>query len=174
MLMRDVQFDPEYESKIRRKKLADQEVEVNKSMAKAAHKRGLTQVVETETTKLVKIITQEKVAELIRMKARNDRAIVKITADYERYATRKKADADLEAAKMDAKGDLLLKQAEAEGERLRNDAMRGVGGSIIVALEAARNLNFADVTISTLNIDLLDLDAMATKLGVPPRDKKKE
>ena len=45
--------------------------------------------------------------------------------------------------------------------------MRGVGGSTIVALEAARNLNLTEVTVSTMDIDLLDLDGMATKLGVP-------
>jgi hypothetical protein len=57
--------------------------------------------------------------------------------------------------------------AEAEGEKLRNAAMIGVGGSTIVALEAAKNLNLSDVTISTVDTDLLDIDSMATKLGVP-------
>jgi hypothetical protein len=42
-----------------------------------------------------------------------------------------------------------------------------VGGGIIVALEAAKNLNLEDVTISTVENDLLDIDGMATKLGAP-------
>ena len=78
-------------------------------------------------------------------------------------------DADLSAAQKDAQGQLLVKRAEAEGERLRNLAMMGAGGNILVALEAARNLNLSKATISTINVDLLDLDTMAEKLGVPKR-----
>ena len=50
---------------------------------------------------------------------------------------------------------------------MRNLAMKGVGGGVIVALEAAKNLNLEDVTISTVDNDLLDVDGMATKLGAP-------
>ncbi|HIJ64535.1 MAG TPA: hypothetical protein HPP77_01185 [Candidatus Hydrogenedentes bacterium] len=166
VLIRDVQFDPEYENKIRSKKLADQDVELNKSLAKAEEMKGKTQVIEAETKKLVDIITKEKEAELVRMQAEADLEVATITAEYERYATEKRADADLLAAQKEAKGNLLVKTAEAEGEKLRNAAMQGVGGSTIVALEAAKNLNLSDVTISTMTVDLLDLDGMATKLGV--------
>jgi len=165
VLIRDVQFDPEYENKIRRKKLADQEVELNKSMAKAAAMQGKTQLIEAETKRLVNIIKKEKDAALVRMQADTDREIAKIRADYERYATEKQADADLVEAQKESEGTLLMKTAEAEGERLRNSAMQGVGGSTIVALEAAKNLNLSDVTISTMNIDLLNLDEIADKLG---------
>ena len=167
VLIRDVQFDPEYENKIRRKKLADQEVELNKSMARAAEMQGKTQVIEAETKKLVNIITKEKEAELIRMQAETERKIAKIRADSEKYATEKQADADLVAAQNQAEGDLKVKMAEAEGERRRNEALIGPGGSTLVALEAAKNLSLSDVTISTMNIDVLDLDKMAKKLGVP-------
>jgi len=133
---------------------------------------GCTQVIEADTKKLVDIITKELAAELVRMEASADRKVVKIKADYDRYVTEKKADADLIAAQKGAEGNLLTKKAEAEGERLRNEAMQGVGGSIIVALEAAKNLNLSNVTISTVQIDLLDVDAMVEKLGVPPRESK--
>lgn len=173
VLIREVRFDPEYELKIRRKKLADQEVEYNKAQERAKTESGKTQVIEAETQKLIKIIQQELKATLVEMEAQTSLEVAKIKAAYEKYATEKKADADLLAAQNDAEGELLVKQAEAEGERLRNDAMRGVGGSTIVALEAAKNLNFEEITISTLEVDLLDLDAMATKLGVPPPEDKK-
>jgi regulator of protease activity HflC (stomatin/prohibitin superfamily) len=166
VLIRDVVFDPEYEKKIRQKKLADQEVELNKSMAAAAEMQGKTQVIEAETKKLVNIIKKEKEALLVTMQARTDLQIAKIKAGYDKYSTEKRADADLVAARKEAEGELLVKKAEAEGERLRNDAIQGAGGSVIVALEAARNLNLSDVTISTMDIDLLDIDAMAEKLGI--------
>ncbi len=172
VLIRNVQFDPEYEMKIRRKKLADQDVEVNKSEAEAARTRGKTQVIEADTIKLVSIIGEEQKAEVVRMQADTDRRIARIEADYEKYATEKVADAELIEAQKEARGRLLMKKAEAEGESLRNQAMMGAGGRVLVALEAARNLNFKNVTISTVDTDLLDIGKMAEKLGVPEETRK--
>lgn len=172
VLMRDVQFDPEYEMKIRRKKLADQEVELNKAQARAKTMAGKTQVIEAETVRKVEIVKKEKEAALIRMQAEADLKIARIKADADKYAVQKQADADLVAAQKGAEGQLLVKKAEAEGERLRNRAMMGVGGRIIVALEAARNLNLTDLIISTLAIDPLDIDGMVTRLGVPEEENE--
>lgn len=166
ILIRDVEFDPRYEQEIRRKKLADQEVELNKSMGKAEQMRGKTQVIEAETLKLVNIIVKEKEAELIRMQAETDLEITKIKAGYDKYTTEKQADADVIVAQKEAEGHRLVKTAEAKGEDLRNKALQGAGGSVIVALEAAKNLNLTDVTISTMDVDLLDINGMAEKLGV--------
>ncbi len=166
ILVKNVQFDNEYEKKIRRKKLADQEVELNKSLEAAAMQRGRREVIEAETKRKVNVIMQEQKAEITKMQAEMDRKIVKLRAEYEKYATEKQADANLIQTEKAAEGELLIKQAEAEGEKLRNQAMQGVGGSTIVALEAARNINLADITISTVDIDLLDIDGMATRLGV--------
>ncbi len=166
VLIRDVEFDSRYEQEIRLKKLADQEVELNKSMAAAAEMRGKTQVIEAETVKLVNIIVKEKEAQLINMQAETDLEIAKIKAGADKYVTEKKADADLIVAEKEADGERQVRTAEAEGERLRNEALQGGGGSVIVALEAARNLNIKDATISTMDVDLLDVDAMVEKLGM--------
>ena len=165
VLIRSVQFDPEYENKIRRKKLADQEVELNKSMAAAEEMSGKTQVIEAETEKLVQLVVKEKEAELVRMKAETDLEIASINANANRYVTEKKADADLINAQKGAEGLLKIRVAEADGEKLRNEAMQGSGGAILVALEAAQNLNITDVEVSTADVDFLDLDAMVEKLG---------
>ncbi len=166
VLIRDVEFDPEYEAKIRQKKLADQEVRLNISLAKAAEMSGKTQVIEAETLKLLAIIVKEKEAELVTMQASTDLEVAKIQAQYKKYSTEKTADADLIKAANQAKGDLLVKTAQAEGERLRNEAMQGSGGNVIVALEAARNLNLSEATISTIEVDLLDVNGMANRLGL--------
>jgi regulator of protease activity HflC (stomatin/prohibitin superfamily) len=171
VLIRNVEFDPKYEAKIRSKKLADQEVELNKSMADAERMSGKTQVIEAETSKLIAIITKEKEAKLIDMEATTDLQIAKIEAQYRKYVTEKTADADLIADQKQAAGQRLVKEAEAEGERLRNEALTGAGGDIMVALEAARNLQIKDVTISTLEVDLLDITGMAEKLGVPAEEE---
>jgi len=171
LLIRDVQFDPEYERKIQTKKLADQEVEVNKSLQRARKMQGKTDVIGAETKRLIQIIQEEKKAELVRMQAETNVTIAVIKATSEKYATEKRADADLYKGKKVAAGYLLVKQAQAEGERLRNLAMMGAGGNIIVALEAAKNLNLENVTISTVDNDLLDIDAMATKLGAIQKEE---
>ena len=168
VLIRNVEFDPEYENKIRSKKLADQEVEVNKSEARAEEMRGKTQVIEAETKKLVDIVIKEKEAELVTMQAETELEMAKLKARYDKYATEKRADADLVAAENNAEATRRVKTAEAEGEKLRNEALQGAGGEVIVALEAARNLNLSDITISTFQNDLLDIDGMATKLGLSP------
>ncbi len=165
VLIRSVQFDPEYENKIRRKKLADQEVELNKSMAAAEGMSGKTQVIEAETAKLVNLVIKEKEAELISMKAETDLKIATIRANAERYVTEKKADADLIRAQKGAEGLLKVRMAEAAGEKLRNEALQGSGGNILVALEAAQNLNVTTIEVSTVDQDFLDLDGMAKKLG---------
>ena len=167
VLIRSVQFDPEYEKKIRRKKLADQEVELNISMGKAEEMSGKTQVIEAETKKLVNLVIKEKEAELIRMQAETDLQIATIKAEFDRYVKEKEADADLIEAQKSSEGTLKVLTAEAEGERLRNEALQGSGGDILVALEAAKNLNIQDVDVSTLDIDFLNLEEMAQKLGAP-------
>jgi regulator of protease activity HflC (stomatin/prohibitin superfamily) len=170
VLIRDVEFDPRYEQEIRLKKLADQEVELNKSMAAAAEMRGKTQVIEAETIKLVNIIVKEKEAELINMQAATDLEIAKIKAEADRFVTEKRADADLIVAEKEADGERQVRTSEAEGERLRNQALHGAGGNTIVALEAARNLQIKEATISTMDVDLLDVDAMVEKLGMHKKD----
>ena len=100
------------------------------------------------------------------MKAQTDLEIASIQAEAERFIKELKADADLVNARKGADGARKVAMAEAEGEKLRNDAIQGVGGSVIVALEAARNLRIDEATISTVNIDLLDINKMVEKLGL--------
>ncbi|MBT3291570.1 MAG: hypothetical protein HN904_28260 [Victivallales bacterium] len=174
VLLRDVEFDPDYEEKIRTKKLADQEVEVNKSEAKAEEMAGKTQVIEAETARLVKKIDEDQKAEIVRLQADADLKIATIAAEAEAYAAEKMADADLVQAQKEAEGDLQVKLSEAEGEKLRNKALSSAGGSIIAALEAARNIKISQIAVSTNETDLIDLDFMASKLGVPETDAKQK
>lgn len=169
ILIRDIRFDEQYERKIKDKKLADQDVEVNRSKALAAEQAGRTRKVLAETEAMVMEIQQKLQAQLTRMRAATHRRVEKIVADAARFRTEKRADADAYAAKKKADGDLLIQQAEAQGEHLRNQALRGEGAEVLVALEAARNLKLGPVTFSSLRWDMLDIDEVVTKLGAPPR-----
>ncbi len=167
ILIRDVKFDEQYERKIKDKKLADQDIELNKSKGLSAQQKGLTQKILAETDAMVKVIQQTRDATLMQMKAEMDKKINKIVADYQKYVTETRADADLYAAEKNAAGTLLIKKAEAAGEDLRRRALLGPGGATIAALETVRNLRLGDVVFSTLRFDPLDVNQVLTKLGVP-------
>ncbi len=177
VLIRDVQFDIDYEAKIRSRKLADQEVELNKSQSEAARKRRETELIEMTTKRLVEKITKQKEAALVTMEAETDRKIVEIQAktnkavaeikaEADKYATEKRADADMYSSQLQARGEVLVRKAEAEGEKMRNQAMTGDGGRVLVALKAAQNLNLNEITVSTIETNPLDVKTMVESLGL--------
>ena len=86
-------------------------------------------------------------------------------AEAEVEVARNQADADLYTQALLARGQLLGMEAEAEGERLRAAAVQGPGGQNLVALEAINSLQLGSITISTLEVPLLDIDQMVTRLG---------
>ncbi|NQZ56207.1 MAG: hypothetical protein HRT88_01885 [Lentisphaeraceae bacterium] len=166
LLIRDITFSDQLEEKILREKIATQEVLLNQFENLAEQERGKVSEIEAQTRKKIAIIKQELKSEMITLEATTFAEITKINATAQLYSTKKEAEADLIAAESEAKGQLLVKKSEAQGEKLRNDAMRGVGGSTIVALEAARNINLSNITVSTVDIDFLDLNEMAERFGV--------
>ncbi len=165
ILIREIGFDPQYEKKILDKKLADQDVELNKSLAIAAEKKGETGVIKAEAAAMVKVIAMERDGEIIKMRADTEKQISKIAADASKYRLETRSSADLYAAELIAQGNLLVREAEAEGERLKAQALMGNGGRNLVALEAARNLNLNEMTLSTIGLDVLDIESMIERLG---------
>lgn len=165
VLIRDIAFDPSYERKILDKKLADQDVELNKSRALAEEKKGLTNTIAAETEAKVRVIEEEMRAAKLTLQAETNKQMSQIQADSKYASAKLKADADLYAAEASAKGQLLEKQAEAEGERLKAVALNTAGGNNLVALELVQSLQLDAATVSTLEVDFLDVDAMVDKLG---------
>ena len=94
-----------------------------------------------------------------------DTEVIEILATADKFLVEKKALGNHYMRVRVALGELLIEQAKAEGERLRREAMTGFGGDLIVALEAARNINLADVMVSTRDVDLLNVREMVNKLG---------
>lgn len=160
LLIRNVSFDPNYEKKIREKKLADQDIILNKSIAAATRQKAITDKIIAETEAMVKIKMQEKEAKMAEIEAKTNEEIAKIKADYMKYVTQKKADADLYAAKKQAEGKLLIKKAQAEGEKLLNEALSSAGGARVVALDAAKNIQLKNFVLSSGQLNPIDLDAV--------------
>jgi len=165
ILIRDIAFDPSYERKILDKKLADQDVELNKSRALAEDKKGETNRIAAETEAKVRVIEQELIAKKLTMKADTDKEIAQLNADARLTAAKLKADADLYKAEFEAKGTLLEKEASAEGERLKATALNTPGGENLVAFEIVEQLNLGEVTVSTQSNDFLDVASVLEKVG---------
>lgn len=166
VLILEMRFDPQLERKIKNIKLAELDNVLNISKALAAEQRGITQTIDADTEAIAQKITGDKERSITVLDAETTKKTIELLAEADKYLVQKKAEGDLYKQQRKAEGNLLIKQAQAEGERLRREAIAGMGGDIIVAMEAARNMNLADLNISSLDINLLDVDDMATRLGV--------
>ncbi len=166
VLILEMRFDPQLERKIKNIKLAELDFVLNKSKALAAEQRGITQTIDADTEAIAQKIIGDKERAITVLDAETTKRTIELLAEADKYLVQRKAEGDLYKQQRKADGNLLIKQAQAEGERLRREAISGMGGDIIVAMEAARNMNLADLNISSLDINLLDVDDMATRLGV--------
>lgn len=164
-LILDIRFDPGLDRKIKSIKVAELDEILNISKGKAASQRGTTQTIDAETEAVSLEIEGNKKAKLVILEAKTKNRIITVLARADQYLVEKKAHGDKYKAEMAASGFFLIAKARADGERLRREAMTGLGGNMIVAIEAARNMNLGDVVVSTQDIDLLDVDKMVNKLG---------
>ena len=164
-LILDMRFDPQLERKIKNVKLAELDEVLNISKERAVNQRGITQTIDATTEALAEKIQSNKDGKIVSLNAEMVTKVTEILADANKFLIEKKAEGNLYKEERRAAGVLLIARAKAEGERLRRKAMTGTGGDLIVALEAARNINLDDVVVSTQDIDLLDIEKMIDKLG---------
>lgn len=115
-LIRDFRFSPEFEKAIESKKLASQQVEINKNLALAQEEEAKRQEAESRGSKLQAVQGAEGRAQSAR-----------IEADAERYKL-----------EQEAAGKLALYKSQAEGQRLLAEALGG--GQNVVALKFAEQI----------------------------------
>lgn len=127
-LMRDFKFSADFERAIEQKKLATQQVEVNKNRAAAQEQESLRQEAEARGAKLQRIQEADAASQTL-----------SITADGQAKAIKLKADADRYKLEQEAAGNLAEYRAEAEGKRLSAEALGG--GANVVALEFAKQIS---------------------------------
>lgn len=116
-LLRHFSFSPEFEKAIEQKKLAAQQVEINKNRALAQEEEAKRTEAEARGQKLKAIQEAEGRAQSL-----------KIEADAQRYQL-----------EQEAAGKLAIYQAEAEGQRLLSSALGG--GNNVVALKFAEKIS---------------------------------
>ncbi len=115
-LIRHLSFSKDFESKIEEKKLAAQQVEINKNKALAQEQEALRTEAEAKGQRLRAV-----------QEATGRAESAKVEADAERYKL-----------EQEAAGTLAKLKAEAEGKRLLTEALGG--GDNVVALKFAENI----------------------------------
>jgi hypothetical protein len=164
-LILDMRFDTQLERKIKNVKLAELDELLNVAKERAVGKRGITQTIDASTEALAQKIQSDKDGRIVSLKAEMDTTVTRIIASANKFMIEQTSEGDHYMHVQHAAGELLVDRAKAEGERLRRVSMTGLGGDLIVALEAARNINLEDIVVSTQDMDLLDVDEMIIKLG---------
>ena len=138
-------FYEEYETKIRQKKEADQEVEQQKALALAAIEDQKRQEVEAEKRAEVELERIKGILEKAKIEAEAEAVKVSRGADAYAYTTRIEADAAFYQAERESKGILAAATAEAEGLTNMVKALEGEGGRNLVLRALAGRLQQAEI-----------------------------
>ena len=141
----DYRYYREYAEKIQERRLADKEVEEQKTRASAARENQRKVVV--EETKKLEVEVERFRGEMDKriMDARGSAEAKKQDADAYLIRARFEADAEYERLAKDAEAILATLKTEAEGVRLLRNALEGDGGRNLVRLEYAKRLKQAIV-----------------------------
>lgn len=146
-------FHPEYEERIRAKKLADQEVEEQISKAKAARQNQIFRVVEATKKKEVFLATYsgEMQKLIVEATANAQRDVL----DAEAYVIDTQLGADATFYQRDKNSQGILVKAKAEGEALTAlaNAYQGIGGMNLVRRAYASKVGEMKITGQPFTIE---------------------
>ena len=141
----DYRYYREYAEKIQERRIADKEVEEQKSMGRAA-KENQERVV-TEETKKLDVAVSRFMGQLYNMEIEAKAKAEKVKQEGIAYLLKAKldAEAEYERLKKEAVAILAVKEAEAAGVLALRDALEGEGGHNLVKLEYAKRLREARI-----------------------------
>ncbi|MBT4758735.1 MAG: hypothetical protein HOO08_10135 [Opitutae bacterium] len=146
-------FHPEYEERIRAKKLADQEVEEQISKANAARQNQIFRVVEATKKKEVFLATYsgEMQKLIVEATANAERDVL----DAEAYVIDTQLGADAKFYQRDKNSQGILVKAKAEGEALTAlaNAYQGIGGMNLVRRAYASKVGNMKITGQPFTIE---------------------
>ncbi len=149
LLIRAVRFPAEYEEKLQLKQLTRQSSELAKAREKEERQRLITDGYQQETEALEKRLQGEWDVKLQEERSANDVAISQILADANIYTQTTRAQAEANYVTSIADGQLSIARAEALRDQLRNAALSSKGGRLLLAKQAAENLDIREVTLNS-------------------------
>lgn len=164
----DYRYYREYAEKIQERRIADKEVQEQRSRGKAA-KENQERVVTEETKKLDVAISRFR-GQLYNMEIDAKAEAAKVKQEGIAYLLKAKFDADAEYERLrkDAEAILAVKEAEAAGILALRDALEGEGGRNLVKLEYAKRLREARI----IGTPVLRAAEEIPQLRIREREKK--
>jgi hypothetical protein len=164
----DYRYYREYAEKIQERRIADKEVQEQRSRGKAA-KENQERVVTEETKKLDVAISRFR-GQLYNMEIDAKAEAAKVKQEGIAYLLKAKFDADAEYERLrkDAEAILAVKEAEAAGILALRDALEGEGGRNLVKLEYAKRLREAKI----IGTPVLRAAEEIPQLRIREREKK--
>jgi regulator of protease activity HflC (stomatin/prohibitin superfamily) len=167
ILIRAISFPSGYEEVLQNKQLSYQKELLARSETVVQKRKAETEGLAAETVAKEKDLRGKWDRDLQAERSKNLVAIQTILAEAEIYdkETRSKANADYEVK--NATGLLAVEKAEALRDQLRNEALNTAGGRILLAREAAENLDIEHVTLNSNDPrvpSILDVDALTRLL----------
>jgi regulator of protease activity HflC (stomatin/prohibitin superfamily) len=141
----DYRYYREYAEKIQERRIADKEVQEQKSRGKAA-KENQERVITEETKKLDVAVSRFR-GQLYNMEIDATAEAAKVKQEGIAYLLKANLDADAEYERLKKKAEAILavREAEAAGVLALRDALEGEGGRNLVKLEYAKRLREAKI-----------------------------
>lgn len=174
ILVRRIGFQQEYEQKLQEKQYLRQLANLDEALTAQANEEKNVNLFERQIVAAGKALTEDWEKKLQEKRSEYQVIIATIDSEAELYARRTRAEGEKDRDIAEANGKLAVERATALRDELRNQALSSEGGRILLALEAAHNL---DVPTVTLNSDdpavpmMLDLAALTRLLvGEPAGD----
>lgn len=167
ILIRAVNFTDAYERKLQEKQLTYQQRLLATANERVERQRAITETRNAEIEAAEKDLRGDWNKRLETLRAANEVEIAGIDAEARIYDVGKRASADADYETLVAEGRLAVAQSEALRDELRNQALDTVGGRIYLAQQAARNVQFEQVTLNSNDPDVpsvLDLDELVRLL----------
>jgi len=149
ILIRRLRFQPEYEEKLQDKQFLRQKALLDQAQTKVAEEEKTVNLYDSKIVAAEKALTQGWDKKVQEKKSEYDVLIATIRADANVYAAEMKAEGDAEKVIAEATGQLALEMAEALRNELRTLALNSEGGRILLALQAAENLNIPSVILNS-------------------------
>jgi regulator of protease activity HflC (stomatin/prohibitin superfamily) len=149
ILLRAVRFPQGYEDRLQEKQLTYQQKLLAEAKRKVEEQLQRTGTMEKEIEAAEKEKRGQWDKALQKAESDNQVAIAEILGDAEKYDRQTRAEADADYETMIAEGKLAIDKAEALRNELRNKALDTTGGSILLARQAAENLNIGEVMLNS-------------------------
>ena len=171
ILIRKLQFQADYESKLQEKQYFRQKALLDRAQTLVAEEEKTVNLIERQIVAAEMAKTQDWEKRIQEKMSEYQVLIAEIDAEANIYSVETISEGKAERVKAEARGAFYLAEADALMKELRTQALNSKGGAIMLALEAADNLNLPEVTLNSDDpavptvLDLSELTKMLVGLG---------